>query len=365
MGGETEVELLIGTLSCVAVVDLSVGVARPLGAKLPAEAGAKVRMPRLPASLNGRPGTVYWNSGKREVDNQTGADLLALIAESDICIVGGSSGQWDLAAQGVSKADALTRFPGLVFAHVAAYVGETTPWAGRIESDCLLSATLGLAAMQVPASSPPIALVYPLALYAEAILAATAAAAGLVERASSDLGQVATVGGMHRALALMVSEEASPNVEPVPRRLDPETEVVETQHRALSQQAFVGVFRCGDGYWVTINAAMAGMAHVVPSELGLDHIWDDPRIAGRDLGYSRYDLMFGAIGCHSEYVEAPEGIRPALERARLAEARRRERYHPPNRRRRWRPVHSPLHVRNGTSTGYGPAPRSSRVGMLP
>jgi acetolactate synthase-1/2/3 large subunit len=36
---------------------------------------------------------------------------------------------------------------------------------------------------------------------------------------------------------------------------------------------------------------------------------------GRDLGFTRYDLMFGAIGCHAEYVEDPEGIRPALERA--------------------------------------------------
>ena len=36
---------------------------------------------------------------------------------------------------------------------------------------------------------------------------------------------------------------------------------------------------------------------------------------GRDLGFTRYDLMFGAIGCHTEYVEDPEDIRPALERA--------------------------------------------------
>ncbi|HLW46359.1 MAG TPA: thiamine pyrophosphate-binding protein [bacterium] len=36
---------------------------------------------------------------------------------------------------------------------------------------------------------------------------------------------------------------------------------------------------------------------------------------GRDLGFTRYDLMFGAIGCHAEYVEDPDLIRPALERA--------------------------------------------------
>lgn len=36
---------------------------------------------------------------------------------------------------------------------------------------------------------------------------------------------------------------------------------------------------------------------------------------GRDLGFSRYDLMAQALGCHGEYVERPEDIRPALERA--------------------------------------------------
>ena len=37
--------------------------------------------------------------------------------------------------------------------------------------------------------------------------------------------------------------------------------------------------------------------------------------AGRDLGFTRYDLMFAALGCHGEYVEDPGLIRPALERA--------------------------------------------------
>jgi thiamine pyrophosphate-dependent acetolactate synthase large subunit-like protein len=36
---------------------------------------------------------------------------------------------------------------------------------------------------------------------------------------------------------------------------------------------------------------------------------------GRDLGYTRYDRMAEALGCHGEYVEKAEDIRPALERA--------------------------------------------------
>jgi acetolactate synthase-1/2/3 large subunit len=39
---------------------------------------------------------------------------------------------------------------------------------------------------------------------------------------------------------------------------------------------------------------------------------------GRELGYTRFDEMARALGCHAEYVEKPEDIRPALERAQRA-----------------------------------------------
>src|SRR5512139_3841105 len=41
-------------------------------------------------------------------------------------------------------------------------------------------------------------------------------------------------------------------------------------------------------------------------------------MAGRDLGFTRYDKLAEALGCHGEHVEKPDGIRPALERARAA-----------------------------------------------
>ncbi|MBV8615116.1 MAG: thiamine pyrophosphate-binding protein [Acetobacteraceae bacterium] len=36
---------------------------------------------------------------------------------------------------------------------------------------------------------------------------------------------------------------------------------------------------------------------------------------GRDLGYTRFEKMAEALGCYGEYVERPEDIRPALDRA--------------------------------------------------
>lgn len=41
---------------------------------------------------------------------------------------------------------------------------------------------------------------------------------------------------------------------------------------------------------------------------------------GRDLGYTRFDLMAESLGCHGEYVERPEDIRGALQRASQAVA---------------------------------------------
>jgi thiamine pyrophosphate-dependent acetolactate synthase large subunit-like protein len=41
---------------------------------------------------------------------------------------------------------------------------------------------------------------------------------------------------------------------------------------------------------------------------------------GRNLGYTRFDKIAEALGGHGEYVEKPEEIRPALERAASAVA---------------------------------------------
>ncbi len=49
---------------------------------------------------------------------------------------------------------------------------------------------------------------------------------------------------------------------------------------------------------------------------------NDPAKAkpGRELGYPRYDKFAECFGGHGEYVEKPEDIRPALERAKKAVA---------------------------------------------
>jgi len=56
----------------------------------------------------------------------------------------------------------------------------------------------------------------------------------------------------------------------------------------------------------TVQGELA--AHVIKSHLEKVNSWDNiPDI--------RYDRMFGALGCHTEYVTEPGEIRPALYRA--------------------------------------------------
>ena len=40
--------------------------------------------------------------------------------------------------------------------------------------------------------------------------------------------------------------------------------------------------------------------------------------SGRELGYTRYDKLAESLGCHGEFVDQPDAIRPALERAARA-----------------------------------------------
>lgn len=55
--------------------------------------------------------------------------------------------------------------------------------------------------------------------------------------------------------------------------------------------------------------------------ISLNGGWAASQKVGRELGYLRYHDMAAAFDCHGEYVERPEDIRPALERAKAAVAR--------------------------------------------
>ena len=77
----------------------------------------------------------------------------------------------------------------------------------------------------------------------------------------------------------------------------------------------------GDGsYGINANEIDSAVRHNVPvlAVISNNGGWTaDPQQnkPGRNLGYIRYDKIAQAVGAHGEYVEKPDDIRPALERA--------------------------------------------------
>ncbi len=75
------------------------------------------------------------------------------------------------------------------------------------------------------------------------------------------------------------------------------------EYEAAARQniPFVGVMG-NDAAWTQIRRGQA-------------QIFGNDRLPATGLAYTRYDLMVEALGGHGEYVERPEDIRPAIERA--------------------------------------------------
>ncbi len=82
------------------------------------------------------------------------------------------------------------------------------------------------------------------------------------------------------------------------------------------------VVLCGDGsFGMNIQELDTAVRHNLPFVAVISHNggWTgairDRKVPGRDLLMTRYDEVARAFGCHGEYVEDPDQIRPALERA--------------------------------------------------
>lgn len=79
---------------------------------------------------------------------------------------------------------------------------------------------------------------------------------------------------------------------------------------------------CGDGsFGMNVQELDTAVRHNLPFVAVISHNggWTgaikDRKVPGRDLLMTRYDKVAEAFGCHGEYVEDPDGIRPAIERA--------------------------------------------------
>jgi crotonobetainyl-CoA:carnitine CoA-transferase CaiB-like acyl-CoA transferase len=255
------------------VLDCSQGVAGPKAAMLLGDFGAEVLKVEPPGGDRARaePGFATWNRNKRAatIDYCTAEGreaLLGLADGADVLVLSDPASH--LQRLGLSPAELAARCPALVVLHAPPFGASGEPELP--ESGQLLSAASGAAREQYSYEGVPVDHVTPHLLYAQAMWAAMAAVAALVERARSGHGQVVTVSGIH-ATTMMITGTA-------------------TEHPAINRGVRAGggtgpipffrLYPCRDGEWLILAALTPAFAIKALEVLDVLDILADPRING-------------------------------------------------------------------------------------
>jgi crotonobetainyl-CoA:carnitine CoA-transferase CaiB-like acyl-CoA transferase len=272
--GQPAAEPGAGALSGIRVVDLSTGIAGPAAAMFLADFGADVIKVEPPEGDPGRsgPGFPMWNRNKRGVviDARTpaGAERLAqLLAGADVCVSGGGDGS-GLPAVAVPET-ALAANPALVYLRTPAFL-DSVPWAGGRESMGLLHAYTGLALRQSSFDGGPVDPAFGYVLYVQAVWAAAATLAALIERQRSGHGQVVTVGGLHGS---MVAATGS-------LMIDPKATDTPAANGPGGPSPLYTRYQGSDGNWVFLAALLVKFQYESLRVLGLQDVLDDERVGG-------------------------------------------------------------------------------------
>jgi crotonobetainyl-CoA:carnitine CoA-transferase CaiB-like acyl-CoA transferase len=252
-------------LEGVRVVELSTGIAGPVTGMLLADYGAELVKAEPPGGDPARelPGFAMWGRNKQSIvlDSATAAGrerLAGLLAGADLCI---TSSLDLLDATGVAN-------PSLVILHMPPYLPGETPWAGGRESHGLLSAIAGPSCRQSSFDGDPIELVYPVALYQQAMWGAACGLAALIERQQSGLGQVVTVAGLHGIMSSCPGSFV----------IDPGQPVATTDVGPGGRHPTYTTYQCGDGAWLFMAALTPKFQANAFKTLGVGDLHADPRI---------------------------------------------------------------------------------------
>jgi crotonobetainyl-CoA:carnitine CoA-transferase CaiB-like acyl-CoA transferase len=184
---------MAGALEDVRVLDLSVGIAGPLGVLLLAEQGADVIKVEPPGGdpYRAQPGSTVWHRSRRSVElDLTAADGLAhfkdLVNGADVLVEAFSPGTMDRLSLGYEQLAAEN--PRLVYCSIPAY-----PRGHRAQNragyDALVQARSGQQWEQPGWRPGPIHLHFPAPSMGACFLAASGVLAALIDRESSGRGQ--------------------------------------------------------------------------------------------------------------------------------------------------------------------------------
>lgn len=182
-----------GALAGVRIVDLSWGIAGPLGVMLLAEQGADAIKVEPPGGdpFRSSAGSAVWHRSRRsivvDITGQEGQDVvLGLCRDADVLVETFAPGT--LERVGLSYGDLRERFPRLVYCSCPAYPADHR-FAARPGWDALVQARLGLQYEQPGWREGPTFLHFPAPSMAAGMLLAGGVLAALVAREETGTGQ--------------------------------------------------------------------------------------------------------------------------------------------------------------------------------
>jgi crotonobetainyl-CoA:carnitine CoA-transferase CaiB-like acyl-CoA transferase len=245
-----------GALEGVRILDLTSGIAGPVGLMLLAEQGADVIKVEPPGGdpLRSMPGSHVWHRSRRSVvlDLSDPGDrdrFAGLLATADVLAESFSPGT--MASLGLSYEDLRRRYPRLVYASVPAYPAASRN-AARPGYDALVQARAGLQSEQPGWRDGPIFLHFPAPSMAACFLLACGITSALIARQSTGKGQHVETSLYQGALAYttMIWQEAS---RPAPGQY---AMLAKTNPPGVHQTS---LYECADGW-----AHVATMNGLVP-----------------------------------------------------------------------------------------------------
>ena len=267
----------VGPLRGVRVLDLSWGVAGPVGVLLLAELGADVIKVEPPGGdpFRRQPGYHVWNRSRRSVVLDLKAEegreaFLRLCGDADVLVETFSPGTMD--RLGLSYADLSPQFPRLVFCSVPAYPPGHR-FADRPGWDATVQARSGMQSGQPGWRPGPIYLHFPAPSMAACFLLASGVLSALISREATGRGQHVETSLYQGVLAYTTQIWQEHEHAPAGFR----SVMAKTYPPGVHQTS---LFECADGEWIHA-ATMNGLtATRTPEEiLGLDPV--DPRRAPR------------------------------------------------------------------------------------
>jgi crotonobetainyl-CoA:carnitine CoA-transferase CaiB-like acyl-CoA transferase len=287
-------------LAHLKVVDFGLGMAAALVVKFLHEQGAgvtRVEPPQGDPFYDVYSAYTIWRRGLavEQAAGQSVAHAHALLAQADVCIVGGEDFPGIERRQNAVALHA--RYPNLVILDIAGYPAGTRH-ANRPATDLLVQARSGLAYEHY--SQRPLLMGYEPSNYGAALHGLVGLFAALIQGVSSGRGQIVSTSLFEGALAwpgLLWVEAEKPTA---------------ASNFVMPKDPWPLIFKCSDGKYVQVVLGSAGSKYRLYKILGID----DPTVGVNDSGMPKptADMknFFGNIDLLAEHV-AKQPSRKLLE----------------------------------------------------